>query len=167
MDRGTHIKEFTELIERNQGILHKVSRMYCNETKCREDLFQDILLQLWKSYPNYDKKRKFSTWMYKVALNTAISQLRNNSKIDFINYYSIDTVDKDESLEKNEQAKVLHKAIDLLSKADKAIIILYMDDYTYEEISEIIGISVSNVGVKINRIKRKLQKLLKELGYGL
>jgi len=167
LDKDTHIKEFTELIERNQGILHKVSRMYCNEIKCREDLFQDILLQLWKSFPNYDRNRKFSTWMYRVALNTAISQLRNNIKIDFISYYSIDSVDKDESLEKNEQARVLHKAIGLLNKADKAIIILYMDDYSYEEISEIIGISVSNVGVKINRIKRKLQKLLKELGYGI
>ena len=167
MDRGTQIKEFTELIERNQGILHKVSRMYCDGTECREDLFQDILLQLWKTFPNYDKKRKFSTWMYRVALNTAISQLRNNKKIDTINDFPTNTVDKDELVEKNENARVLHKAIGMLNKAEKAIIILYMDDYTYEEISEIIGISVSNAGVKINRIKKKLQKILKELGYGL
>lgn len=167
MDRDTQIKEFTELIEKNQGIAHKVSRMYCNDTICRDDLFQEILLQLWKSYPNYDKNRKFSTWMYRVALNTAISQLRKDLKIDIVNNFPINLIDENELIEKEEQAEILYNAISKLNKAEKAIIVLYMDDYPYEEIAEIIGISVSNVGVKINRIKKKLQKILKELGYGL
>lgn len=169
LDRDTQIKEFTELIEKNQGIAHKVSRMYCNGTICSEDLFQDILLQLWRSYPNYNNKRKFSTWMYRIALNTAISQFRKtkSNKIDFIDSYSEIISYNDNIDERNEDASLLFNAISQLSKAEKAIIMLYMDDCSYEEISEIIGISVSNVGVKINRIKKKLREYLKDLGYEL
>lgn len=168
MNRDSYIKEFTELIKLNQGILFKVSRTYCNGVICRDDLFQDILLELWKSYPTYDKKRKFTTWMYRVALNTAISQLRKDKgKKVYINQeIPVHITEDNEYNEKNEREKILHKAINKLSKSEKSIIILYMDDYPYEEISDIIGISVTNVGVKINRIKKKLQKQLKELGYG-
>ena len=153
----------------NQGIIFKVSGMYCNNTACRDDLFQDILLQLWKSFPRYDKIRKFTTWMYQVALNTAISQYRKEkrNKIDVLEEINSNIKEDNEFDKKDERAQILHKAINKLNKAEKSIIILYMDDYPYEEISEIIGISVSNVGVKINRIKKKLQGILKELEYGL
>ena len=169
LDTKYHKKEFTELIEKNQGIIFKVSGMYCDNEACRKDLFQDILLQLWKSFPTYNHQSKFSTWMYRVALNTAISQFRKVRKRneDFVNEIPVNIIDEESYNENEEHAKILHKAIGKLSKAEKSIIILYMDDYPYEEISEIIGITVSNVGVKINRIKSKLQKILKELGYGL
>ncbi len=168
MESQSHIEEFTELIEKNQGIIFKVSRMYCDDETCRKDLFQDILLQLWKAYPTYKGLSKFSSWMYRVALNTAISQFRKDKKNgkNVIREIPQNIIENDNYNEKKERAEMLHKAVSRLSKAEKSVIILYMDDYPYEEISDIIGISVSNVGVKINRIKIKLQKILKELNYG-
>ena len=169
MEKKSQIQEFTELIEQNQGIIFKVSGMYCDDETCRKDLFQDILLQIWKSYPTYKGQSKFSSWMYRVALNTAISQFRKEKKNgkNVIREIPVNITESDSYNEKEERAEILHRAISKLSKAEKSIIILYMDDYPYEEISEIIGISISNVGVKINRIKKKLQVILKELGYGL
>ena len=163
------IKEFAKLIEANQGIIFKVSRVYCNGENCRDDLFQEILLQLWKSFPSYDKSRKFTTWMYQVALNTAISQYRKDKKIDIevLKEFHTEPADDDDIELKRERARSLHNAINKLSRIEKSIVILYMDEYPYEEIAEIIGISVSNVGVKINRIKKRLKELLKEMGYGL
>ena len=162
-------EEFSELIKKNQGIIFKVSRMYCQNEECAKDLFQDILFQLWNSYPSYNGQAKFTSWMYRVALNTAISQFRKGKRnLKKINHQiPVNIIEEESFNEKLERAETLHKAIDKLNKAEKSIIILYMDDYPYEEIADIIGISVSNVGVKINRIKTKLQKILKELGYGL
>ncbi len=162
-------EEFLSLVEKHQGIIYKVSRMYCDEETCREDLFQDILVQLWQSYPSFNQKSKFSTWMYRVALNTAIAQFRKTKKNneDPMPDFPINVPEDDSYTEKEERISLVNKAINRLSKAEKAIIILYMDDYSYEEISEISGLTISNVGVKINRIKTKLQKILKELEYGL
>ena len=169
MDIDTIANEFTELIEENQGIIFKVSAMYCNDATCRKDLVQEILLQLWRSFPTYDKTRKYTTWMYRIALNTAISQWRKDVTKKEISTTELPVTvsDDDQVNEKSERVRILNIAINKLNKAEKSIIILYMDDYPYDEISEIIGISVSNVGVKINRIKKKLQNHLKELGYGL
>ena len=143
--------------------------MYCDKEECRRDLFQDILVQLWQSYPSFNKKSKFSTWMYRVALNTAIAQFRKDKKNneDLTPDVPVNVPEEESFKEKEDRINLVHKAINKLSKAEKAIIILYMDDYSYEEISEISGLTISNVGVKINRIKTKLQKILKELEYGL
>jgi RNA polymerase sigma-70 factor (ECF subfamily) len=169
LNKDTIKKEFTELIEENQGIIFKVSAMYCNDLTCRKDLVQEILLQLWRSFPSYNKTKKYTTWMYRIALNTAISQWRKDKSKKEVatDKLPITLTDDDIINEKSERARMLNIAINKLNKAEKSIIILYMDDYPYDEISEIIGISVSNVGVKINRIKKKLQYHLKELGYGL
>lgn len=160
--------EFIALIEKHQGIIYKVSRMYCDKEECRQDLFQDILVQLWQSYPSFNRQSKFSTWMYRVALNTAIAQFRKSKNVneDHVSEMSVDIPEEELYKEREERREIVHQAIHKLNKAEKAIIILYMDDYTYEEISEISGISVSNVGVKISRIKTKLQNILKELEYG-
>lgn len=168
LSKVPQIKEFSELIEKNQGIIFKVSALYCDNKTCRKDLFQDILLQLWKSYPTFRGQSKFSSWMYRVALNTAISQFRKDKKDsqNLIHEIPVNITEDENYNEKEERAEILHRAIGKLSKAEKSVIILYMDNYPYEEISDIIGISVSNVGVKINRIKTKLQKILKELDYG-
>ena len=158
------------MLKENQGIVVKVARMYCNNSYCRQDLIQDILVQLWRSFPKYDPGRKFTTWMYRIALNTAISQFRKSQteKLEFNDVLPENKSDKENlTYEKQEESRLLHLAISKLGKAEKAICMLYMDDYPYEEISEIMGISVSNVGVKINRIKKKLKKHLKEVGYGL
>lgn len=160
--------EFISLIEKHQGIIYKVSRMYCDIEECRQDLFQDILVQLWQSFPGFKHQSKFSTWMYRVALNTAIAQFRKtrNSNEDSVPEFSVNIPEEESYKEKEYRIDIVQRAINKLNKAEKAIIILYMDDYTYEEISEISGITITNVGVKINRIKTKLQKILKELEYG-
>ncbi len=162
-------EEFVSLIEKHQGIIYKVSRMYCDKDECREDLFQDILVQLWQSYPSFNKKSKFSTWMYRVSLNTAIAQFRKDKRNneDSVPDIPVNIPEEETYQEKEARRSLVQKAINKLSKAEKAIIILYMDDYSYEEISEISGMTMSNVGVKISRIKTKLQKILKELEYGL
>jgi len=161
-------EEFVSLIETHQGIIYKVSRMYCDKEVCRQDLFQDILVQLWQSYPSFNQQSKFSTWMYRVALNTAIAQFRKEKKNaeDSMPEMPINIPEEETYKDKEDRRGIVKKAINVLSKAEKAIIILYMDDYSYEEISEISGMTLSNVGVKISRIKIKLQKILKELEYG-
>lgn len=143
--------------------------MYCDKEECRQDLFQDILVQLWQSFPTFNQQSKFSTWMYRVALNTAIAQFRKDKKDNEepVDEISVNIPEDDSYSEKEDRRELIQRAINKLSKAEKAIIILYMDDYSYEEISEISGITISNVGVKINRIKTKLQTILKELEYGL
>jgi len=162
-------EDFISLIEKHQGIIHKVSRMYCNKEECRQDLFQDILVQLWQSFSSFNNNSKFSTWMYRVALNTAIAQFKKDKKNneDSVPKIPVNIPEEETYTEKESRKEVVHWAINKLNKAEKAIIILYMDDYSYEEISEIAGITMSNVGVKINRIKIKLQKILKELEYGI
>ena len=162
-------EEFVSQIEKHQGIIYKVSRMYCDKDECRQDLFQDILVQLWQSYSSFNQQSKFSTWMYRVALNTAIAQFRKDKKNneDTLPEIPVNIIEEETYKEKEDKRDLVQRAISKLSKTEKAIIILYMDDYSYEEISEIAGISMSNVGVKINRIKSKLQKILKELEYGL
>lgn len=162
-------EEFVSLIEKHQGIIYKVSRMYCDKEECRSDLFQDILLQLWKSYPSFNKKSKFSTWMYRVALNTAIAQFRKDKKNteDCKSEIPVNIPEEQTYQDQEERRSLVQKAISKLSKAEKAVIVLYMDDYPYEEIAEITGMTISNVGVKISRIKTKLQKILRELEYGL
>lgn len=169
MSNDSQIKEFTERINKHQGIIFKISRMYCDDDECSKDLFQDILLQLWKSYSRFDGRSKFSTWMYRVALNTAINQFRSSQKelLSFNAEISSEITDEANYPEKEENTKLLYKAIGRLNKAEKSLIILYLDNLHYSEMAEITGMSISNVGVKINRIKGKLQKLLKELGYGL
>jgi len=143
--------------------------MYCNKEECRQDLFQDILVQLWQSFSSFNNNSKFSTWMYRVALNTAIAQFKKDKKNneDSVPKIPVNIPEEETYTEKESRKEVVHWAINKLNKAEKAIIILYMDDYSYEEISEIAGITMSNVGVKINRIKIKLQKILKELEYGI
>ena len=166
---NTNLKEeFISQVEKHQGIIYKVSRMYCDKNECRQDLFQDILVQLWQSYPSFNNKSKFSTWLYRVALNTAIAQFRKDKKNneDSMPEIPVNIVEEETYKEKEDRREIVQKAISKLNKAEKAIIILYMDDYSYEEISDIAGITMSNVGVKINRIKTKLQKILTELEYG-
>ena len=160
---------FVKLIEKNQGIIFKVSKMYCDNEADREDLFQDILIQLWNAYPSFKGLSKFSTWMYRVALNTAIARVRKGKKLEneqLTPEFKMDVVDGGHENDLEDRIKLLHRAISKLNKAEKAIIMLYMDDYSYEDISDIAGISVSNVGVKIVRIKKKLHTFLKDLGYG-
>lgn len=152
-------KEFTSLIKENERIILKICNIYCRESEDRSDLYQDILVQLWKSFPNFNRSSKITTWMYRIAFNTAVSRFRKEKKRPTTEQIS-DRLVSDSSNE-SENVSLLYSAIDSLNKVEKAITMLYMDGIKYKEIGEIMGFSESNVGFKINQIKRKLHEKLK------
>lgn len=155
--------EFVTLINRHIGMIYKVCNIYCQDPEDRRDLFQEIVLQLWKGYPSFRQQAQFSTWLYRVALNTAISNFRKTIKSPrslSLADAGIDIPDPEALIEGNEKLKSLYKAIEQLSAIEKAIILLHLDGCTYNEIAAIAGISNNNVGVKLNRIKSKLEKII-------
>lgn len=134
--------------------------VYCNCLEDREDLFQEICFQLWKSFPTFKNEARFSTWMYRVALNTAISSVRyRNKKVRFepLNE-NLNRIEND--WDEEGRAKLLYQAISELNRIDKAIILLWLEGNNYEEIATIMGTTKSNVSVKLVRIKRKLEELV-------
>lgn len=154
-------KAFLKIVDENQGIIYKVCKMYRDSSEDQEDLYQEIVLQLWKSFPKFRNDSKVSTWMYRIALNTAIATFRKNKiELEFKK-----TIPKDyhlnytEAPSKNEER--MFEAIRTLYTAERALIALYLEDYSYREIAEITGITENYVGVKISRIKEKLKNILK------
>jgi RNA polymerase sigma factor (sigma-70 family) len=152
---------FLKIMEEHQGIIYKVCRMYRDSREDQEDLFQEIVLQLWKAYPGFRKESKLSTWMYRIALNTAIAAFRKNRiELEFKERFPKEhTPSYAEEISENEER--LFEAIRLLTAAERAIIALYLEDYSHSEIAEITGITENHVGVKISRIKTKLKTILK------
>jgi RNA polymerase sigma-70 factor, ECF subfamily len=148
-------KEFTELLFQNQGIVHKICGMYFNDRTEKEDYRQELIIQLWKAFPSFNNQSKFSTWMYRVCLNAAIDIVRKEKSqprfVKLEHQYVESFVSQPEELTTNQEK--LYYAINKLSAIDKAIITLYLDGFSYKEIAEIIGITESNTGAKINRIK--------------
>ena len=139
--------------------------IYCDTLEDREDLFQEVVAQLWRSYPTFRSESKVSTWMYRVALNTAITHFKKSKRRPDKGQYDnsllqIEDDCYDETFD--EQVKLLHSAIAKLTGIEKSIILLYLEDKPYEEIAEIIGITQNYVRVKMNRIKGKLKKLMGE-----
>ena len=135
--------------------------MYCNNKEDKEDLFQDIVLQLWRSYSAFKGDSKVSTWMYRIAINNAITRLRKETRREKFTglddeAFCIAAVDNtpDENIAK------MYEAIKKLSEVERAITILYMDDYSYKEMAEILGLSESNVGFKLNKIRTRLRTFL-------
>lgn len=149
---------FLQIINEHQNIVHKVSRMYRDRPADREDLFQDIVYQLWRAYPKFRGESKVSTWIYRIALNTAMAFYRKKRlNVEF----QSETIEKiDEVKEASQQEEQLYNALYQLSEPERAIISLYLEDYSYNEIADIIGISENYVGVKINRIKNRLKEIL-------
>jgi RNA polymerase sigma-70 factor (ECF subfamily) len=156
-------KEFINLLEKNRGIIHKISLMYTSTATDKEDLYQEICLQLWRSVGNYRGESKFTTWLYRVAINTAINSIRKNKRkintieLDPDRHYQVK--DKDREL----QTSLLMKAISRLNRIDRAIILLWLEEKKYEEISEIMGLTRSTVSVRLVRIRKKLEELIKEM----
>jgi len=153
-------KEFLALIRVNQGIIHKVTSVYCDKEEDRKDLFQEILAQLWKSYPGFRQESKFSTWMYRIALNTAITSFKKwrrqpvANSLSLVNYQ---IADDNHSAETDENIALLKRAIARLTGIEKSIILLFLENKSYEEIADITGITQNYVRVKMNRIKTKLK----------
>ena len=163
MSHERNDKPFLELIHKHQSILHKICFAYCNTRSAREDLQQEIVLQLWKSYPSFKGNSQFSTWMYRVALNTAINLtskpgiLTDSSKAPELAF------DPGDDYELSEEIRILHKAIAHLKKVEKAIILMWLEEHSYKEIAETIGITEKNVSVRIVRVKSSLAEIIQKL----
>jgi RNA polymerase sigma-70 factor (ECF subfamily) len=156
--------EFVQLLNQHQPLIHKVCNLYEQAPSDREDLFQEIVVQLWKAYPKFRGESKFSTWLYRIALNTAISGLRKR-KNHFASFepdkLPTDIQDEIYSKEKELQLDQLYSAVRQLSEIERALVMLYLEDRSYDEMEEILGINQNNLRVKMNRIKEKLRKLIK------
>lgn len=156
------------MLNENQGIVRRVCHLYGKTEAGKEDLYQEIVIQLWKSFNSFRGESKFSTWMYRIALNTAISDLRKQNRkveLQFPEFIPREEADHSDQT-KEEQLKQLYSAIAKLSEVEKAIVMLYLEDKSYEEMEEILGISNGNLRVKMNRVKDKLRTMTKEEAYG-
>lgn len=156
-------KEFVDLVSEHQKIIHKACNVYCHTTEDRQDLFQEIVLQLWRAYPRFRAEAKFSTWLYRITLNTAITQNRKRKRsivADETTPLNLQADESDHNVTENQQ--LLQTLISCLNKVEKSIIFLYLEDKSYEEIAGITGMTKSNVSVRLVRIKKKLEKLNKQ-----
>jgi RNA polymerase sigma-70 factor (ECF subfamily) len=156
-------EQFVKLLQENQNIVHKICRLYTHDQDSHNDLFQEITIQLWKAYPNFRGDSKFTTWAYRVGLNTAITLYRKKKKtlntIEFDSTYH-KVKQEDYNFEEEEQIKLLYSGIKELNDIEKALVFLYLEDKDYREISETLGITEVNARVKMNRLKGKLKKIL-------
>jgi RNA polymerase sigma-70 factor, ECF subfamily len=153
-------KEFTELLHQNQGIVHKICNLYFYNRIEKEDYKQELIIQLWKAFPTFLQQSKFSTWMYRVCLNAAIDIIRKEKSQPHyvkIEGHGVNNI-PDDKVDINLYQENLYHVISRLSEVDKAIITLYLEEFSYKEIAEIMGISENNTGVKINRIKSLIIK---------
>ncbi|MFC5526544.1 RNA polymerase sigma factor [Rhodanobacter ginsengisoli] len=164
MTSGKHQQCFQALLHEHRGIVFKVAGLYSRSAADREDLVQEISVQLWRSFGRYDERQaKFSTWLYRIALNVAISQLRRQrwseaDRFEPLQAHHLETVGGGEAMpEPDERLGALYAFIGQLDPLNRALILLYLEDRGYAEIAEILGISETNVATKIGRIKQKLR----------
>lgn len=154
---------FVQQLQENQNLIHKICRLYTNNEDAHKDLFQEITIQLWKAYPQFRGDSKFTTWAYRVGLNTAITLYRKSSKMS--NTVEFDSklhkINQDDyNYEEEEHIKLMYQAIQQLNDIEKALVFMYLEDKDYAEIAETLGITEVNARVKMNRIKGKLKKIL-------
>lgn len=161
-------KEFLAAINKHKGIIYKVSRMYFDKLEDQQDLFQEIILQLWKSLASFKGKSEFSSWMYRVALNTAIVFFKKEKrKSDSYSSLKIEPIAyQDYNDKKDQELDHFYKAVKKLNKIEKALILQFIEGFSGKEIAENMGITEVNVRVKINRTKNKLKEIIKNQGYG-
>ncbi|OBX25385.1 RNA polymerase sigma-70 factor (ECF subfamily) [Gelidibacter algens] len=150
---------FTKVIKKNEGLIFKVAILYTNSLQDREDLSQEIVFQLWKSFDSFNEQSKLSTWMYRVALNTAIYNLKQSKKRIETTAIELETMQFADVLDKTEEEriKLLYEHVQRLNLLEKGIILLYLEGKSHVEIASIIGITTSNVGTKISRIREKIK----------
>jgi RNA polymerase sigma-70 factor, ECF subfamily len=156
-------KSFITLIKEHQGLIHKVCILYETDKEARNDLFQEIVLQLWKSFPTFRGDSKITTWMYRIALNTAISGLRKlgrKIKTEELNDHHFNISDT-HSDQREDDLQRLQWAIRQLSEIERAMVMMALDEIPYEEIADTIGITQNNVRVRMNRIREKLRNLIR------
>ena len=156
-------QSFVQQLKENQNIIHKICRLYTNNSDAHKDLFQEVTIQLWKAFPNFRGDSKFSTWAYRVALNTAITLYRKSTRTIKTSEYEKHSffISQDEyNSDEEEQLQLMYKAVSTLNDIEKALIFMYLEDANYTEIAQTLGISEVNARVKMNRIKGKLKKIL-------
>ena len=164
MIQPTREDRFLRLLEEHSRILYKIANVHCRDSEDRKDLAQEIVIQLWKAYPRYDDAFKFSTWMYRIAMNVAISFHRSAGRRnrDTVRTESLEVIDfaaADRAMsDAADDLLALRQLIGRLDKMSRALIFLYLDGHSHEEIAEILGISATNVGTRIGRIKQRLQR---------
>jgi len=156
---------FLRRIDQHRGIIRKVAAGYASTSADQKDLSQEIMLQLWRAYPRYSPKRSFSTWMYRIALNVAISFLRRNTR-PIRQTVPLEDVDRelpDESASAghdDEHVAILHRLIATLDPLNRALLLLYLDDHSYCEIADVLGITETNVATRLSRLKERLRRTL-------
>jgi len=150
-------QQFIQSIETHQGVIHKVCNLYMRPGRDREDLFQEILLNAWKGIHNFKGDARFSTWLYRVALNTAITFYRKERRQVETTPWPAALSLPDDTNDYQQELNTLYQAIAALSPIDKALVMLYLEEYNYSEIGDIMGITANNVAVKMNRIKTRLR----------
>ena len=153
-------ERFQTLVDEHKKIVYKICNSYCRNRDDREDLAQEIVAQLWQSFGSFDERRRFSTWMYRIALNVAISFYRRESTrtrhVISSDENLLEAVD--ETVDQSEDVQLLYQFIERLDPLDKALILLYLDGNSYQEIAGVLGISETNVATKINRLKVQLKQ---------
>ena len=157
--------EFVAALNEYQPLLRRVARLYCQDADDRQDLFQEMVLQLWRAWPRYVPQpgAKLSTWLYRIALNVAISNLRQRTRRPApgeLNAEALAVAQAPDSAYDDEDKAVLYQAINKLSDVDKAFVLLYLEDRPYDEMADILGITQNNVRVKMHRVQEKLRQLL-------
>ncbi|MFN5169930.1 MAG: RNA polymerase sigma factor [Cyclobacteriaceae bacterium] len=154
-------KEFTAQIDQNRGIIFKVIRLYVNDPEDEKDLFQEIVFQAWKSYPRFNGQSKFSTWLYRVGLNTVLTFRRRPAPVDRVE--DLERVGGTSAPhERHEATEALYQAIRQLNEIDRMIVTLHLDGYENEEIADISGLTKNNVAVRLHRLKEVLTEKLKD-----
>lgn len=156
-------RDFIRLITSNQTIIHRICCMYLGTKADREDLFQEIVLQAWKSFKSFRGDAKFQTWLYRVGLNTAITYVKRDRRHNLAELQFSQDSYCEIIYSEDEEILVMYQAISKLNKVEKALVALYLEDYSYNDIAETMGMTPNHVAVKISRIKTKLKELSKQL----
>ncbi|MCL7988563.1 sigma-70 family RNA polymerase sigma factor [Sphingobacterium sp. lm-10] len=160
-------RQFVHLLEEHQNILHKICKLYAADRDAHKDLFQEMVIQLWKAYPTFKGQAKFTTWAYRVSLNTAISLYRvKKRRVETVTWdYAVHNIQYEEySSEEEDKLSYLYAAVQQLNDIEKALVYMYLEDKDYAEIAETLGVSEVNARVRMNRIKTKLKVILSQRG---
>jgi RNA polymerase sigma-70 factor (ECF subfamily) len=154
--------QFLEQIKESQGIIYKLVALYANDTEEKKDLYQEILLQSWKGYPTFRNDAKFSTWLYRICLNTILTQKRKTNRVDYKDSLEMLSPTVQNNATQNEDVSRLRLAIRQLAETDRAIISMNLDGYDNAEIADLLGVSNNHIAVKLHRIKQQLGNFLKQ-----
>jgi RNA polymerase sigma-70 factor (ECF subfamily) len=167
MHQNASQTEFLKLVEQHRGIIIKICAIYARQAEEREDLFQEVIVQLWKAWPSFKGLSKFSTWLYRIALNTSISGLRKKkTDLVYMDQLHMPESGYEEDNTRKEQLGALYRAIRQLPEIDRAVVMLFLEDHSYEEMEEILGISQGALRVKMARAKEKLIRTIQTIEYG-